>query len=151
MTKNNNNPAPVLLVGCSKSKLDCTARASELYTGTGFRMARRLAELRGAHWGIVSALYGLVLPHWYLRPYDQRLGADRLELRLWAHETATRAMGAFEWPKAVELYMGATYADPLRLELEARGVAVAEPLRGLGTGARLHRLRELLELEGVAA
>ena len=61
----------VLLVSCSKSKLDHPAAAKELYTSPLFRHARHYAEGLGAPWFILSAEHGLVAPDEWLAPYER--------------------------------------------------------------------------------
>lgn len=51
---------PVVLIGCSASKLDRAAPARELYTGRVFKASVAYAEATGAKWCVLSALHGVV-------------------------------------------------------------------------------------------
>jgi hypothetical protein len=72
------------LVACGKRKLKHRAKAEDLYTSPGFRLARRYCELSCDQWAILSAKHGLVLPDEMIDPYDKRLqNMPAAERRLW--------------------------------------------------------------------
>jgi hypothetical protein len=96
------------LVACAKRKLKRRAKAEELYTSPGFRLARRYCELSCDLWAILSAKHGLVLPHEMIEPYDktlQKMPAD--ERRLWQGFVAGEVvswLGGFA-PSRVEIVL----------------------------------------------
>lgn len=84
-----NTIKPLILVACSKKKLDHPARAKELYCSTWFKLARayaeRWAELSGGKWYILSAKHGIVHPDNILEPYDFALADMPYDERMsWA-------------------------------------------------------------------
>ena len=80
-------PTTIVLIGCSKSKLDRPAPARELYTGQLFKKAVAWAERQGYQWFVISALHGLVTPNQTIAPYDYSLKHRRgsRERESWAH------------------------------------------------------------------
>ena len=59
-----------LITACSKKKLLRTAPAKELYQGSMFKKARRIAQKIHADFFILSAKYGLIGESKIIRPYD---------------------------------------------------------------------------------
>jgi hypothetical protein len=125
-----------VLISCSKSKRDTGTTASDLYEPSSvFRKRRRLAQLRGDAWGVLSAKYGY-LPPWRLTdPYERHI-SDR-----------TPAWGAFvledlvrdlrhHGADLVTVLAGSRYVEPLVPELEARGYDVVDLHSGLRPGER---------------
>jgi hypothetical protein len=92
------------LVACSGPKLDRTAPAAELYTGTTFAntyatacqlAAADRADGEEARVLIVSARYGLVDPADVLAPYDVRMtDADAVTVEDLAVQMAARQLGS---------------------------------------------------------
>lgn len=143
----------MIVIGCGKQKLDHEARASELYTGGLFRLARRYARLSGEPWGVLSAKYGLVRPEQRLFPYDQRLGLRGSALECWAGCEADKLVRFWGLSAGdrVTCLMGATYAKPFCRAARALGLRTFEPLEGLGLGQRMRWLSQraaLLEASG---
>ena len=131
----------VCVVGCGAQKLERAAPAAELYTGSLFRLARRYAEALGP-WLILSAKHGIIPPHRVIEPYDQRAPKEKVEARLFARRAAAEIRRTFgRDPIHVVILAGATYADPLALELLELGIDFEAPLEGLELGARLHWLK----------
>ena len=59
----------LVVIACSKSKLDRPAAARALYTGAMFRMSVRWAEQRGLPWVVLSSRHGVVWPDQQVAPY----------------------------------------------------------------------------------
>lgn len=139
----------MIVVGCGKAKLDHAAPASDLYTGSLFRAARRYAEASKATWGVLSAAHGLIRPTLIVRPYDQVLGLRGEALRSWARKAAcqieqVRDREQTSWLVPwgpVELLAGKRYVEPLASELDSLGIEWLAPLEGLGIGHRLQWLK----------
>lgn len=129
-----------IVIGCGKSKREDEAPARELYTGSLFRACRRYAEESGHPWAILSAGFGLVMPHWELWPYDVTLPKCGPELETWAMGAAGTLQLLIE-PSEVVCLAGATYADPFARALECLAIPCSQPLAGMGIGARLSWLK----------
>lgn len=136
----------MIVVGCGKAKAAEPRPARDLYTGSLFRAARRVAEASGQRWVILSAAFGIIDPEEWLAPYERTLDYRSRCLREWA------AVAAFEIDRrrarpteTVEILAGSSYATPLAEALSARGIGSTAPLRGLGTGHRLQRLSHMAE------
>lgn len=142
----------MIVVGCGKRKLDRSAPARELYTGSLFVMARRYAEASGKPWVILSAAHGVVDPAVILRPYDQELPDKGEALRHWARKAALQIelfraqhLADVLVGEPVEILAGVRYGAPLAAALEHIDIESRQPLRGLGVGRRLCRLRQMME------
>jgi len=73
----NDNPnGPLVVVPCGRTKVWAKfpdagpTIASDAYTGTQFRAARRYAEAHGSSWVILSAKYGFISPDTRIENYD---------------------------------------------------------------------------------
>lgn len=148
----------MIVVGCGKQKRAESAPAKDLYIGSLFRMARRYAEARGGPWVILSAAHGVIDPDWIIRPYDAALELKDEALRQWARKAALAIEQRYETGfggrllgTPVEILAGMTYAAPLARELGELGLRWQQPLVGLGTGARLQKLKGMAEVLHEAA
>lgn len=134
---------PVVLIGCSATKLERAAPARDLYTGRVFRESVKYAEAIGARWFVLSALHGVVAPETVIEPYDVTLTKLSKGERLsWAGMVAEQldALGA---PSRITVLAGAEYVAGC--ERYGRHRTFDAPLAGLGNGARYARLVELRE------
>ena len=133
----------IVLIGCSKSKADHAAPASEFYLGTGFRKA--LAYSRRAYPDaaiyVLSAYYGLVPIGTLLEPYDLTLNnMPANDRRVWAKKVLDQMAAAGIDPKSDTfiVFAGQRYHENL-------GLAHATyPLGGLTQGFSLQKLTTLL-------
>ncbi|MHA1340264.1 MAG: DUF6884 domain-containing protein [Promethearchaeota archaeon] len=85
--RKNINPSKVLIiVSCTKKKLDRPAPAIELYQGDIFKKTKKWVEINNFHQIIISARYGIVEPHEIIKPYDKRLSnkkeAEKLQRKI---------------------------------------------------------------------
>jgi len=129
----------MILIQCTKSKRDETAKAKDLYdTSPLFRKSKRYAQLKNQEWHILSAKHGMVAPSVELDPYDE------FGLSVEQSETIARRVDK-RYPDTVELLAGKQYADPLRPELEKHNIAVTEPMGDRGIGERMAWLDEQIK------
>ena len=70
----------IVLISCSKTKLDHPAAARDLYDSPLFRQSRAYAVASGRPWFILSAEHGLVGPDEWLAPYERYLPDTPAEL-----------------------------------------------------------------------
>lgn len=134
-------PAPdIVLISCSKRKLDHAAPARQLYSSPYFNFMRDYAEGRKHPWFILSAKHGLVSPETPLEPYDEYLPKKKVEeRRRWGARVAEqleKELGSLSG-KVVEIHAGKAYVRAVESSLKERGVNLTEPLKGLGMGYRL--------------
>lgn len=140
----------IVLIGCSKQKLDREAPARELYTGRLFRLSLRYAEevLGSGRIGILSAKYGLVAPNFRLHPYDQVLPRARDLLEVWGRQVGPQvasAFGPFVEGDQIVLLAGEPYGMFRRFTPGLGRFPMQEPLRGKQIGERLRWLGRQLE------
>lgn len=126
--------APVILIGCSKTKASRSTTARRLYRGDLFRKSVAYAEFQGARWFILSAQYGLLHPDAVADPYDLTLGELSPLGRLqWGERVAAKLPSAPLVFLAGKLYRDAILASPMMNHTRASCTA---PLAGLGIGAQ---------------
>lgn len=134
--------APVVLVGCTKGKLDYPARAERLYQGRIFE--RSLAYARtiapDSLIRVLSAEHGLVRLDRIIAPYDSTIAdLTAAQRRAWGRKVAGQL--ARLTPRKVIVLAGTAYVTPWRSEIPA---VVQEPLQGLASGPRFVELGRLL-------
>lgn len=130
-----------VLVSCSKSKLDGTHRAEDLYDPSDiFNKRRTFAEREGVEWGVLSAKYGY-LPSWEVaETYDKHI-SDRTPV--WGAFVLDDLLADLDYLglDQVTLLAGKRYVDPLVVELETRGYDVLDYNRGFRPGERKRALK----------
>ncbi len=126
----------VLLISCSKAKLDHAAPARELYASPWFRKARRYAESSSDPWFIVSGKYGLLDPDDVIGPYDVFLGAmPKRYQEAWGRFVVEQLRERVQLMGVrIEIHAAAPYVAALRQPMEALGVAIETPLEGRTLG-----------------
>lgn len=123
-----------VVIPCGRRKQSVPAPAADLYVGTAFTHARRAAERDGRPWLILSSRFGLVTPDTVLPPYEAvtKTKADSARLAV--------VLRTQPWIGAeVESWCPAAYTEAM---VQAGMVVVADPLRGLRLGERVHWLKE---------
>ena len=138
----------IVMIACSKQKLDRGAAARDLYQGTLFRHALAWADAYADETYILSAHYLIVPADAWIEPYNLSLnGFTASHRRLWANgvlaeiEWWTR-YGHFAAPPAeITMLAGKHYRRYLVEPLREMGYAVHVPLRGLGYGQQVARLK----------
>ena len=138
------NAHHIVCASCTKSKRDEPTEAKDLYDESHyFNLQREYAELVGTSWVILSAEHGVCYPNAWLEPYDTYLPDQSKAYReQWSEEVAQCL--TLHNPRKVTMLAGSAYIDDVVPELEAEGIEVLEPLRGLRPGERLQRLQELI-------
>ena len=135
--------ATVYLATCTKTKDQTPGlhRADELYTSAYFNKMRRLAELCGDRWFILSDKYGLLCPDQMISYYEVDLKKlPQYERREWAQKTLEQILTETSPTDIIVMLAGSIYLEFLGPELQRRGYSVKEPMKGLGIGERLHWL-----------
>jgi hypothetical protein len=133
----------LVLVGCTKRKLDKPAPARLLYQSRIFSQALRVAELMGQPL-ILSAQHGAIPPDQVIEPYDLRLSdLSAAVLATWRLVVEVQIIGAADGvPGSIVIFAGRAYAEEVARVCSARGwAAPIEPLAGMGNGPRFRWLR----------
>ena len=131
-----------VLVSCSKSKLDGTHRAEDLYEPSDiFGKRRTFAEREGVEWGVLSAKHGYLRSWKAVESYDKHI-SDRTPV--WGAFVLDDLLADLEYlgVDQVTVLAGKRYVDPLISELEARGYDVLDYNRGLRPGERKRELKK---------
>lgn len=136
-------PTTIVLIGCSKSKLDAPAPARELYTGQLFKKAVAWTERQGHQWFVISALHGLVAPNQPISPYNYSLKDRRgsRERESWAHQIIC-ALVPNHLPKGSRaiLIMPELYRRFIQPELDRASINYSNSLQGLSIGKQMQWL-----------
>ena len=144
----------LILLQCSKGKLQHRAKAEELYTGQLFqkslRYAHRLAALEAIEGNplpeiqILSALHGLVDPSDILEPYEKTLNSMAQRSRYdWTHQVYSQLNFKFNYdiPEKITFLTSIKYRQHLGKLLRENDLCrTAVPLKGLGIGQQMHFL-----------
>jgi hypothetical protein len=138
-------PCTVILITCSKSKLDRPAPARELYTGPLFKKSVAWAERQGHRWFVVSARYGLLKPDEVRPPYNFTMNDWRgaREKEQWAHGVVTCELTRYaKRGSHAILLLPKAYRIWLESLLLRKGITYDVPLEGLGIGQQMKWLGE---------
>jgi hypothetical protein len=150
----------LMLIGCTKNKHDAGYNTQtggrvvpeQLYRSALFSKRLDYAEERGLRWAVLSAKYGVWFPNIALKPYDKTFAemhaaeiaawhvgvAMRLIEELWEPFNLKESNDALKPSElTIEIHAGADYCHPLTEILEAIGVKIELPLKGLGIGEQL--------------
>jgi len=150
----------LMLIGCSKTKNDCPYNnqtggrvvPQQLYGSALFNKRVDYAEDNNLRWAVLSAKYGVWFPHIGLKPYDQTFAdmtpaeiaawhvgcAQRLMEELWEQVNLGQAVNELKPSElTIEIHAGSDYCHPLTEILQAVGIRVELPLKGLGIGEQL--------------
>lgn len=114
----NTDPKPLVLLACSRLKLDRPAPAMELYRGVMYQTYRANVKPAAApHVVILSALHGFITPDAIIGPYDHRMSPARADEML--ATLATRYMLHAGWPASIGPVLLAGGAQYRRVMLAA--------------------------------
>lgn len=130
------------LVSCSKSKLDGTHQAHDLYTeSTIFKKRKEFAHQHGGKWGILSAKYGYLQP-WEHTAYYQKHISERSNV--WGVFVLQDLLPTLEYHNIdrVIILAGSKYIEPIKEPLETRGYTVVDWNKGKMPGERMQALDE---------
>jgi len=138
----------LIIIGCVKTKRAGSelVPARELYTSPLWCKRRAYAEASGAHWLILSAEHGLILPDRRIATYDTRITAVRAlrRGRTWWHSVVRERL--WQLARAVpdraltlEVHAGAPYVERLReaASLIPATIEIQAPLARLQIGEQL--------------
>lgn len=67
----------LIITSCSAKKRDYKTKASDLYQGQLFKLAKKFARINNFDFKIISAKYGLIEPDLFIEPYDQTISNKR--------------------------------------------------------------------------
>ncbi len=150
----------LMLIGCSKTKHEVAfnqktggrVTPQKLYAGQLFSKRVEYATRNRLRWYVLSAKYGVWRPNIELKPYDRTFSdMNTAEVAAW-HIGVARHLVEELWEGfnqnvtdgplkpselTIEIHAGADYAHPLAELLEALGIKVDLPLKGLGIGEQL--------------
>ncbi|MDG6108326.1 hypothetical protein Daura_46485 [Dactylosporangium aurantiacum] len=145
----------LVVVACGGAKLDRPAPAADLYVGSYHQACRRAAERLGGRLVILSARYGLLMPHTVIAPYEQRMGQPgavavatlRAQARRLGLDTAgdVTVLGGREYADAAS----AVWPHARRPLDDARGIG--PQMRALAELARTATTTVAPQPEGLAA
>jgi len=128
----------LILISCTKAKLERPNLARDLYCSPAFRMKKAIVQEQGARWLILSAKYGLVEPDEKVAPYDFTLAKAGIHYRReWAKNVLRDLIPIAKNHGCVISLAGSKYTELLVGPLSANGVTVREPLKGLRQGEQL--------------
>jgi hypothetical protein len=135
----------IVLLACSKTKLDHPAPAAELYQGALFRLALQYARaLDPDEIYILSALHHALRPEQLTHPYDQTLPRDRRSRELWA-SLVWRTLEAASGPADTFLALAPqAYCRDVAPLAKRCGRRWVQPLQGLGIGKQKQYLLRAL-------
>ncbi len=138
----------IALVSCTKDKHEGVYPARQLYSKSwNFRASLELAERAAPFVYILSAKHGLVELDQPVAYYQKELQGVDLA---WGFDVAVQlaARHLRQGPARLVAYAGYKYVESVRRVLArdfpAWDVEWVEPLKGLGTGERKTRLKQLL-------
>lgn len=118
--------------------------AGALYASPLYRKSLLAALDTSDRFYILSAKHGILHPNSVIEPYDVTLkGMPRAQRLDWGRLVGAQLDNVLTFRDTAALYCGEEYIDPLRVDLERIGAAVAMPLAQLSLGQRLQRLAEL--------
>jgi hypothetical protein len=135
----------MVLVSCSKSKLEGIHRAADLYEPSDiFGKRVRFAEQRADHWGVLSAKHGYIRPWEAIEDYERHI-TDRSPAWGAIHLSDLLRDLDYLCVETVTILAGRRYVEPLVCELEAHGYDVVDYNSGLRPGERKAALKEAIQ------
>lgn len=139
----------LILIACSKSKLDYRRPAEQIYTGDLFKKAMRYSWLlwdNNNHQSdtfILSAKYGLLDPDKIIEPYDETLNNfNAFELAHWARKVEKQIYDLNYHLDSIVFLAGKHYREPLASFLPYK---IINPLEGLGIGEQKQLMKNQLD------
>jgi hypothetical protein len=139
----------LVLVACGQKKIFelhpnlCTVPAKDAYIGPLFSAERRVAEVWGRPWMILSAKYGFLEPTARIENYDVSFAKPNTSPT--SEETLRRQVREFGLDRLGDVVVlgGTAYAAAARAAFAGTNVQVTAPVAGLPLGKMLHHLNEL--------
>jgi hypothetical protein len=130
----------VVLISCVSTKLDCKAKAKDLYISPLFTMNYAYAQsLNPDAIYILSAKYGLVDPETEIETYNETLNTKKShELKDWALDVIDQAQGKIDFRNDEVTFLAGENYRKFLLPLCRNGNV---PMKGLGIGKQLGWLK----------
>lgn len=115
--KTRRNSNILVILSCTKKKLDHPAPAAELYQGDVFKKAQIWINRHNFSEVIISAKYGLVRPDEILKPYNKRIKtkSDAISIQ---NKIIPKLRNLVQNKKAIVIIMGNLYVEALKPLLE---------------------------------
>jgi hypothetical protein len=136
----------VYLISCVKTKRDVPCESGDLYTSALFQKARKVAELEGDKWFILSAKYGLLSPEEIVNPYNETLinmsKSERLE---WSKNVYKKLISRIEKKDEIIFLAGEKYREFLAKELNSESYKTYAPMANLSIGNQLKWLNSRIK------
>jgi len=129
------------LVSCTKSKQNYPCKAEKMYKPS--KIFTKAYEYATEHYdkvAILSAKYGLLLPHEVIEPYELTLKTmGRKAKKQWAERVYRQLKERSDFDEIGEIYFhtGIDYQEDLIPLLRREGISVYVPLKGLRQGEQL--------------
>jgi cytoplasmic iron level regulating protein YaaA (DUF328/UPF0246 family) len=129
------------LISCTKTKQNRKCKASDMYSASDlFRKAYAYCKEKYDNVAILSAKYGLLLPHDEIEPYDLTLADMSSEEReVWAERVFKQMKSRLNLQDIDKVYFhaGKQYREHLIPKLEEICITCEAPLKNLGIGKQL--------------
>jgi len=129
------------LISCTKSKRNYSCPAKEMYSASElFRKAYDYCIKNYDHVAMLSAKYGLLLPHEKIDPYDLTLKSmSESEQKKWAEKALSQLSSKLPMTdiSRVFFHAGLAYRTHLVKLLEEQGTPCIVPLEGLSIGEQM--------------
>jgi len=133
--------AVIGLVACGAKKKATAAPAKDLYISSLFKKSRSFAESKCEKWFILSAKYGLLLPEQFVEPYNETLKSYGVKERAeWAEFVFQDISKHINPGDKIIFLAGNCYRQFLIPKLQAMGIQIEVPMKGLRIGEQLHFL-----------
>ena len=132
----------IVLISCVKKKADHRVKARDMYVSPLFRLMWRYAEtMHPDGVFILSAQHGLLKPDREIDPYDLTLKTMRVsQVREWSERVRRQLMDVADVAKDHFIFLA---SQRYRQFLTPHFASFDVPLKGLGIGKQLQRLKEL--------
>ena len=129
------------LVQCGAQKKATAAPAKDLYISSLFKKSKSFVESKCDKWFILSAKYGLLLPEQVVEPYNETLKSYSVKERaIWAESIFEDISKHINSGDKIIFLAGNCYGQFLIPKLQAMGIQIEVPMKGLRIGEQLHYL-----------
>jgi len=141
----------IFLISCSKTKLNYSTNAKNLYSAsTLFKKSFLYAKLRAKQIYILSAKYGLINPNKKISPYNETLQNKTKEERLdWTMNVLDNLGRLKKLQRRYQFIFlcGNIYSHLIKEQLKKQKISFKDPLKGKGIGERLKWLTTKLNAQ----
>ena len=117
----------LLVISCSKSKLDYPAPASKLYQGQQFKALTKLANQNKWDLCIISGKLGLIAPDRLVKPYDQKLQNTKEDIARVQDLTLPKLRNLIPRYETVIVFMSKVYKKVIKPLANEKFVVVHHP------------------------